>query len=88
MAVAAVAGAVVAVRVSLRDAPRMRHTAARMALLLPPAVAASVAAAVALGWSFDFPLTPVIVVAEAGIVLGGFLAATTLARRWSVRTAG
>ncbi|MCY1141737.1 hypothetical protein OWR29_27385 [Actinoplanes sp. Pm04-4] len=87
VAAAAVTGAVLTVRIGLRDAPRIRHTAARMALLLPPAVAASIAAAVALGWSFDFPLTPVIMAAEAAIVLGGFLAATTLARRWSVRTA-
>ncbi|MCO8277235.1 hypothetical protein M1L60_42335 [Actinoplanes sp. TRM 88003] len=87
VAAVAVTGAVLAVRFGLRDAPRIRHTAARMALLLPPAVAASIAAAVALGWSFDFPLTPLIMGAEAAIVLGGFLAATTLARRWSIRTA-
>ena len=86
VAAVAVAGAVLAVRFGLRDAPCIRHTAARMALLLPPAVAASIGAAVALGWSFDFPLTPLVIGAEAAVVLGGFLAATALARRWSVGT--
>ncbi|MBM2621385.1 hypothetical protein JIG36_38370 [Actinoplanes sp. LDG1-06] len=79
-----VAGAVLAVRIVLRDAARIRHTAARMTLLLPPAVTAAVAGAVALGWSMDFPLTPIVIGAEAAIVVAGFLAATALARRWSV----
>ncbi|WBB82024.1 hypothetical protein O7606_12055 [Micromonospora sp. WMMD882] len=87
VAAVVVAGAVLAVRVALRDTPRIRHTATRMALLLPPALAAGVAAAVVLGWSLEFPLTPLVIGAEAALVLAAFLAATALARRWSVTTA-
>ncbi|SNY42977.1 hypothetical protein [Paractinoplanes atraurantiacus] len=81
-----VAGAVVAVRVALRDVPRIRHTAARMTVLLPPAFGAGIAAAVAVGWALDFRLTPAVISAEAALVLLAFLGATALARRWSVYT--
>ncbi|NES31876.1 hypothetical protein GCE86_15840 [Micromonospora terminaliae] len=84
VAAVVVAGAVLAVRVALRDAPRIRHTAARMALLLPPAIAAATAAAAAFGWALNFPLTPLAIGTEAAIVLAAFLAATASARRWSV----
>ena len=79
-----VAGSVLMVRIALRDAPRIRHTAARMTLLLPPALAAATAGAVAFGWTLDFPLTPLAIGTEAAIVLAAFLAATALARRWSL----
>ncbi|MEU6076209.1 hypothetical protein [Micromonospora sp. NPDC047074] len=88
VAAVVVAGAVLAVRVALRDAPRIRHTAARMALLLPPALAAATAAAAAFGWALDFPLTPIAIGTEAAIVLAAFLAAAALARRWSVTATG
>ncbi|MGC4894699.1 hypothetical protein [Micromonospora sp. DT31] len=88
VAAVVVGGAVLAVRVVLRDAPRVRHTVARMALLLPPALAAGIAAAVALGWALNFPLTPLAIGAEAALVLAAFLAATALARRWSVTASG
>lgn len=88
VAAVVVAGAVLAVRVVLRDAPRIRHTAVRMALLLPPALAAATAAAAAFGWALNFPLTPLAIGTEAAIVLAAFLAATALARRWSVTATG
>ncbi|OZV75725.1 hypothetical protein CA850_28225 [Micromonospora echinospora] len=88
VAAVVVGGAVLAVRVALRDAPRIRHTAARMAMLLPFAVAAGIAAAAAFGRSLGFPLTPLAIGTEAAIVLAAFLAATALARRWSVTAAG
>ncbi|MEU7932454.1 hypothetical protein [Micromonospora echinofusca] len=87
VAAVVVAGAVLAIRIVLRDAPHIRHTAARMALLLPPAIAAAIAAAVAFAWSLNYPLTPLAIAAEAAIVLAAFLAATALARRWSVTAA-
>jgi hypothetical protein len=82
-----VTGAALAVRVLLRDTPRIRHTATRLALLLPPAIAAGVAAAVTFGWWLEFPLTPLVIGTEAALVLVAFLAATVLARRWSVTAA-
>ncbi|SCG74771.1 hypothetical protein [Micromonospora humi] len=88
VAATVVAGAVLAVRVVLRDAPRIRRTAVRMALLLPPALVAATAAAATFGWALDFPLTPLAIGAEAAIVLAAFLAATALARRWSVTATG
>ncbi|MFG3423384.1 hypothetical protein [Micromonospora sp. NPDC048063] len=88
VAAVVVAGAVLAVRIALRDAPHIRHTAARMTLLLPPAIAAAIAAAVTFAWSLNFPLTPSAIAAEVAIVLAAFLAATALARRWSVTAAG
>ncbi|MEU4776328.1 hypothetical protein [Micromonospora sp. NPDC023633] len=88
VAAVVVAGAVLAVRIALRDAPHIRHTTARMTLLLPPAIAAAIATATAFAWSLNFPLTPLAIVAEAAIVLAAFLAATALARRWSVTAAG
>jgi hypothetical protein len=84
VAAVVIAGAVLAVRVALRDAPRIRHTAARMTLLLPPAVAAAIAGAVAFGSALDFPFTPLAIGTEAAILLVAFAAATALARRWSV----
>ncbi|MEH0972827.1 hypothetical protein V6U77_17045 [Micromonospora sp. CPCC 205546] len=87
IAAVVVAGAVLAVRIALRDTPHIRHTAARMTLLLPPAVAAAIAAATAFAWSLDYPLTPPAIAAEAAIVLATFLAATALARHWSVTAA-
>ncbi|MGK5683446.1 hypothetical protein [Actinoplanes sp. URMC 104] len=88
VAAVVVAGAVLAVRVALRGVPLIRHTAARMSLLLPPAVAAAIAAAAGLGWSRDFSLAPPVIGAEAAIVLAAFLGATALARRWSVTATG
>jgi hypothetical protein len=88
VAAVVVTGAVLAVRVALRDTPRIRHTAARMTLLLPPALAAATAAAAGFGWALDFPLTALAIGTEATIVLAAFLAATALARRWSVTAAG
>jgi hypothetical protein len=81
-----VVGAVLAVRLALRDLPRIRQTATRMVVLLPPAFVAAVAAAVAAGWAMDFALTPAVIGTEALIVLAAFLGATALARRWTVTT--
>ncbi|MBQ1052751.1 hypothetical protein KBX50_30390 [Micromonospora sp. C51] len=88
VAAVVVAGAVLAVRIALREVPRIRHTATRMTLLLPPTIAAAIAAAAAFGWALDFPLTPLAIGTEATIVLAAFLAATALARRKSVTSAG
>jgi hypothetical protein len=84
VAAVVVTGAAVGVRVALRHAPRIRDTAKRMSLLLPPALTLAVVAAVAVGGAFDFALTPAVIGAEALVVLAGFLAATAAARRSSV----
>ncbi|WP_250038322.1 DUF1048 domain-containing protein [Paractinoplanes maris] len=83
-----VAGAVLSVRIALRDVPRIRHTAARMTLLLPPAFGAAILAAAAAGRAMDFALTPAAISTEAAIVLAAFFGATALARRWSLTAAG
>lgn len=88
VAAVVVAGAVLAVRVALRDAPRIRRTATQMILMLPPASGAAIAAAAAFGGGLDYPLTPLVIGTEAAIVLTAFLGATALARRWSVTAAG
>ncbi|WBB57200.1 hypothetical protein [Verrucosispora sp. WMMD573] len=88
VAAVVVTGAALAVRITLRDVPRIRHTATRMTLLLPPTIAAATAAAAAFGWALDFPLTPLAIGTEAAIVLAAFLAATALARRKSATSAG
>ncbi|MEV0155785.1 hypothetical protein AB0H57_18840 [Micromonospora sp. NPDC050686] len=79
-----VAGVVLALRVALRGVPRIRHTANRMALLLPPALAAGTAAAVGFARALDYPLTPLAIGIEVALVLAAFLAAAARARRWSV----
>ena len=84
VAAVVIVGAVLAVRLALRDGPRIRHTAGRMAVLLPPALVLATGAAAGFGWALGFPLTPVAIGTEAAIVLAAFLAATALARRWSV----
>ncbi|WP_019871062.1 hypothetical protein [Salinispora oceanensis] len=85
---AVVAGAIRAVRVAQRDVPRVQHTAARMALLLPPALVVSSAAASAVGWVLGYSFNPLVIGVEVAIVLAGFLAATTLARYWTVTAPG
>ncbi|WP_018253819.1 hypothetical protein [Salinispora mooreana] len=86
--VAVVAGAILAVRVAQRDAPRIQHTVARMALLLPPALAVSTAAAAVVGWALGYAFNPLAIGVEVAIVLAGFLAATALARYWTVTAPG
>jgi hypothetical protein len=84
VAAVVVSGAALGVRLVLRHASRIRDTARKMSLLLPPALTAAIAAAAAVGWALDFALTPAVIGAEAAIVLAGFLAATATARRLSV----
>ncbi|MFB9239127.1 hypothetical protein ACFFWC_26960 [Plantactinospora siamensis] len=87
VAAVVVAGAVLAVRLALRDVPGIRHTAARMVVLLPPALAVGTVAAVGFGSALDFRLTPLVIGTEAALVLVAFLLATGLARHWSVAAA-
>jgi hypothetical protein len=88
VAVVVVAGAVISVRVSQHDVPRVRHTATRMILLLPPALAAGIAAAAGFARALDYTLNPFAVGTEAAIIFAAFLGATALVRLWSVTTAG
>jgi hypothetical protein len=86
VAAVVVAGAALGVRLVLRHASRIRNTASKMSLLLPPALTVAIAAAAAFGWAFDFTLTPAVIGTESVIVLAGFLAATATARHLSVTT--
>jgi hypothetical protein len=80
-----VAGAIVAVRIYLRDLPQVRATANAMSVLLPAAGVAitpiTIAFARATGYSTSFP----VVVAEVTLVAAALVGATMLARRWSLR---
>ncbi|MEV6846061.1 hypothetical protein [Actinoplanes sp. NPDC051411] len=84
VAAVVIAGAAVGVRLVLRQTSRIRDTATRMSLLLPPALTAAILAAAGVGWALDFALTPAVIGAEGAIVLAGFLAATAAARHLSV----
>jgi hypothetical protein len=79
-----VIGAAVGVRFGLRHAIRIRETARRMGLLLPPALTAAVAIAVTVGGLLDYALNPVVIGTEGTIVLAGFLVATAAARRLAI----
>jgi hypothetical protein len=87
VALVVVAGAALAVRVALRDVPRIRHTTTRMTLLLPPGLGAAIAAVAVLSSALDVALTPLAVGTETATILAAFLGATALARRWSVTAA-
>ncbi|WP_422769971.1 hypothetical protein ACN28C_25025 [Plantactinospora sp. WMMC1484] len=79
-----VAGAVVAVRLRLRDVPRIRRTAWMMSLLLP--VAGIVVTPVTMGyaWSTGYSTAPGVVLTEAAMVLAALAGATILSRRLSL----
>ncbi|RKF22938.1 hypothetical protein [Micromonospora globbae] len=80
-----VAGAVIAVRLRLRDVPQVRKTARMMSLLLPAAGILITPITMAFAWSTGYSTAPHVVVAEATMVLAALAGATVLARRVSLR---
>ena len=84
-ALVVVAGAIVAVRMRMRDVPGVRRTALAMAVLLPASSAVIVPATMGFARVTDYSLDPVAVLTEAAMVIGGLAGATVLARRWSMR---
>ncbi|MEV6374796.1 hypothetical protein [Micromonospora musae] len=80
-----VAGAVIAVRLRLRDVPQVRKTALMMSLLMPAAGILITPITMAFAWSTDYSTAPEVVVAEVAMVLAALAGATLLARRLSTR---
>ncbi|WP_432988527.1 hypothetical protein [Dactylosporangium sp. CA-233914] len=83
-AVVVVAG-VAAVRLRLRDLPRIRRTARMMSLLMPAAGILVTPVTMAFAWSTGYSTAAEVVVAEVAIVLAALAGATVLARRLSLR---
>lgn len=80
-----VTGAVVAVRIRLRDLPRIRATANAMVVLLPVAGIVVTPITIAFAWSTGYSPVIAIVAVQIGLVVAAIATATTLARQWSVR---
>ncbi|TDC35125.1 hypothetical protein E1211_16310 [Micromonospora sp. 15K316] len=80
-----VAGAVIAVRLRLRDVPQFRRTARMMSLLMPAAGILITPITMAFAWSTGYSTAPGVVVAEVAMVLAALAGATVLARRLSLR---
>ncbi|MEU4471000.1 hypothetical protein [Micromonospora sp. NPDC023888] len=79
------AGAVIAVRIQLRDLPRIRRTAQLMSVLVPVAGIVVTPVTVAFAWATDYSFAPPVVVTEIAMVLAALAGATVLARRLSLR---
>ncbi|MFI9528982.1 hypothetical protein [Micromonospora rosaria] len=84
-ALVVVAGAVLAVRLRLRDLPRIRRTGWMMSLLIPIAGILVTPLTMAFAWSTDYSTAPPVVLTEVAMVLAALAGATLLARRWSLR---
>jgi hypothetical protein len=80
-----VAGAVAAVRIHLRQLPRIRATAYAMALLLPLTGIVITPVTMAFAWTTGYSTSATVVGAEVLIVAGALAGATVLARRWALR---
>jgi hypothetical protein len=80
-----VAGAIVAVRVQLRDLAEVRPTARRMTVLLPLAGLLITPVTMGFAWSTGYSTAPQVVLAEVALALGALAGATVLARTWALR---
>jgi hypothetical protein len=80
-----VAGIVVAVRLHLRDLPKVRQTARWMALLLPPTGIAITPVTMGFAYATGYRTDPAVVLTEIALVLGALAGATVLARRLALR---
>jgi lysylphosphatidylglycerol synthetase-like protein (DUF2156 family) len=79
------AAAVIAVRVGLRDRPRIRQTARLMCLLLPVAGLLITPVTMGFAWTTDYSWAPHVLLTEVGLVLAALAGATMLARRLALR---
>ncbi|WP_428964890.1 hypothetical protein [Micromonospora fluostatini] len=84
-ALVVVAGAVLAVRLRLRDLPRIQRTGWMMSLLMPVAGILVTPVTMAFAWSTDYSTAPPVVLTEVAMVLAALAGATLLARHWSLR---
>ncbi|WP_127505805.1 hypothetical protein [Actinoplanes solisilvae] len=84
-AVAFVAGAVVAVRLRLRDVHRAAETARVMMLLLPLTAVVITLVTVAFARSTGYSVDPVVVLTEAALVLAALAAAIVASRKIALR---
>ncbi|MCA2218189.1 DUF1048 domain-containing protein [Jidongwangia harbinensis] len=80
-----VAGAIIAVRVQLRDLSRIGPIARRMTVLLPLAGALITPVTMAFAWSTGYSTAAPVILAEVALVLGALAGATVLARAWALR---
>ncbi|WP_326556995.1 hypothetical protein [Micromonospora sp. NBC_01796] len=80
-----VGGALVAVRVHLRDVPRIGRTIALMGLLLPVAGAAVTPITMGFARLTDYSFALPVVATEIALVVAALVGATLLARRLSLR---
>jgi hypothetical protein len=81
-----IAGAVIAVRLRLRDLPQVHGTARWMSLLLPLTGIVITPVTMAFAWTTGYSDALPTVLAEVGLVLGTLAGATILARRLSLRS--
>ncbi|GAA0713427.1 hypothetical protein Drose_21905 [Dactylosporangium roseum] len=81
----AAGGAVVAVRLRLRDLPGVRRTANAMLVLVPLAGVVVTPVVMRFARSTGYSTAPLVVAAEAGLVVAAVAGAVALARRWSMR---
>ena len=84
-ALVVVVAAVVAVRLALRDLPRIRETGRAMMVLLPLAGILVTPLTMAFAWSTGYSTRPEALLIEIAMVLGALSGATALARRWALR---
>ncbi|MBG0562605.1 hypothetical protein [Actinoplanes aureus] len=80
-----VLGAVITVRVRMREVARIRQTANAIAVLWPLTGLLITPVVMAFGYAFDYSLATTVVFSEIAIVLGALAGATYLARRWALR---
>ncbi len=84
-AVAVLAGALIAVRVRLKDLPQVRPTVYAMAVLLPLAALLITPITMGFAWTTGYSTSALVVLAEIALVGGALAGAIVLARRWVLR---
>jgi hypothetical protein len=80
-----VACAVAAVLLRMRDVPRIRRTAAAMAVLLPLTGAAITPVVMGYAWTTNYSTARTVVLTDVAIILAALAGATVTARWWALR---
>ncbi|RKR90839.1 hypothetical protein BDK92_5223 [Micromonospora pisi] len=83
-----IGGALVAVRVRMREVPRIGRTVAAMSLLLPLAGVAITPVTMGFARLTDYASTAPVLLIEVALVLSALAGATVLARWWALRERG
>jgi hypothetical protein len=84
-AVVVLAGALIAVRVRLKDLPQVRPTVHAMAVLLPLAAIVITPITMGFAWTTGYSTSAPVVLIELVLVAGTLAGAIVLARRWALR---